>query len=88
MSHLSTLITRVKRCEFAGCPEAQDCGAGEYLVQALREKLINIVEYMTYSHDYDRGEATEAVALLRRHGMAELVGNPGAISGVLNETVV
>jgi hypothetical protein len=41
-SHLSTLVERAKRCERAGCTEQDDCGACEFLEQALREKLINV----------------------------------------------
>ena len=83
MSHLSTLIGRVRRCEFAGCSEATECGAGEFLEQALREKLINIAEFMTYSHDYTQNEASEAVELLCKHGMGDMVCNPAAISNYI-----
>jgi hypothetical protein len=79
MSHLSTLITRVKRCEFAGCPEAQDCGAGEFIEQSIKERLLNIVEYLTYSCDYSMQEAKEAREILERYDMNTLIGNPKGI---------
>ena len=83
MSHLSTLIERVNKCERAGCTEQDDCGAGEFLEQAVREKLLNIAEYMTYSHDYDQREASEAVELLCKYGMGDMVCNPAAISSYI-----
>ena len=83
MSHLSTLITRVKRCEFAGCAEQEDCGAGEFLEEALREQLVNLAEYLTYSHDYNPREVAEAVELLFRHEMQGLICNPEAITNHL-----
>ena len=85
MSHLSTLITRVKKCEFAGCPEAEECGAGEFIKQTIKERLLNIVEYLTYSCDYSVAELQEARNILQRYEMCALVGNPKGIIGFINE---
>jgi hypothetical protein len=85
MSHLSTLILRVKRCEFSGCPESVECGAGEFIAQAIQEKLLNIAEYMTYSNDYDPKEATEARNILYEHRMEHLLFNTTAISNYLTQ---
>jgi hypothetical protein len=84
VSHLTTLIQRVKKCEFAGCGEEDGCGAGEYIQQALKEKLLNLAEYMTYSHDFDQRESLEATELLWAHGMEGLICNPEAITGFLD----
>ena len=83
MSHLTTLIQRVRKCEFAGCPESTECGAGEFIEQALKEKLLNLAEYITYSHDYDQRESLEATELLWAHGMEGLICNPEGISEYL-----
>ena len=83
LSHLSTLIERVRKCERAGCAEQDDCGAGEFLEQTLHEKIINVAEYMTYSHDYTQDEASEAVELLCKYGMGDMVCNPTAISSYI-----
>jgi hypothetical protein len=85
MSHLSTLIGRVRMCEFAGCPESEECGAGAFIEQALREKLLNLAEYMTYSYDYDQRESLEATELLWKHGMEGLICNPTGITEYLQK---
>ena len=84
MSHLSTLIERVKKCQLAGCAEQEDCGAGEILEEALWDRLVNLAEYLTYSHDYDKNEVAEAVGILIKHGMQGLICNPERITGFLN----
>jgi len=72
MSHLSTLIQRVRRIENNGRDE-----------QTLREKLLNIAEYMTYSHDYDQRESNEATELLWKYEMQALICNPTAITNFI-----
>jgi len=73
MSHLSTLIERVRRIE--------NNGRDEY---SLKERLLNIAEYLTYSHDYSVDESREAKKMLIRYEMDALVANPGAIGDFLN----
>jgi hypothetical protein len=38
---------------------------------------------MTYSHDYTQNEVSEAVELLCKHGMGDMVCNPAAISNYI-----
>jgi len=73
MSHLSTLIQRVRRIENNGRDE-----------RALQERLLNIAEYLTYSHDYSEDESQEARKMLTMYEMDALVANPGAIGNFLN----
>jgi hypothetical protein len=73
MSHLSTLIERVRRIENNGRDE-----------RSLREKALNIAEFLTYSHDFSEEEAAEAREILRRYEMDALVGNRDAIGSFLN----
>jgi hypothetical protein len=73
MSHLSTLIERVRRIENNGRDE-----------RSLHERLLNIAEYLTYSHDYSMDESREAKKMLGRYEMDALVANPGAIGNFLN----
>jgi len=73
MSHLSTLIQRVRRIENNGKDE-----------RALQERLLNIAEYLTYSHDYSEEESQEAKKMLTMYEMDALVANPSAIGDFLN----
>lgn len=73
MSHLSTLIQRVRGIENNGRDE-----------RALQERLLNIAEYLTYSHDYSEDESQEAKKMLETYEMDSLVANPSAIGNFLN----
>jgi len=73
MSHLSTLIERVRRIENNGRNE-----------RSLQERLLNIAEYLTYSHDYSVDESREARKMLVMYEMDALVANPGAIGDFLS----
>jgi hypothetical protein len=70
MSHLSTLIERVKGIENDGCDEID-----------LMEKLINLAEYLTFSFDFTEWEAKEAIGILEKYNMDGLIGNTDGISG-------
>jgi len=72
MSHLSALIQRVRNIENNGRDE-----------KTLREKLLNVAEYLTYSYDYDQKEASEATELLWKYEMQALICNPTAITSFL-----
>jgi hypothetical protein len=85
MSDLTVLIERAKRCKHAGCSEQDDCGAGEFLEMCFAERLVNIAEYLTYSHDYTPEESTDAIVYLWEHGMNKLIGEPKAITEFLNK---
>jgi len=73
MSHLSTLIERVRRIENDGKDE-----------RYLQDKVLNIAEYMTWSHDYSEQEAQEARGILQKYEMDSLVGNSDEIENYLN----
>ena len=69
MSHLATLIQRVRNIENDGRNEHD-----------LKEKLLNLAEYITYSNDYDSDEIKEAHDILYEYGMEQLLFNTTAIT--------
>lgn len=69
MSHLTTLIGRIRRKEESGEKYKQDVTKDS----SFQNTLINLAEYLLYYRDYSVEELAEAKSILKKYGLGHLV---------------